>query len=79
MRVLVVDDNVDAAEVMGELLAALDYVAMVAHDGVSALALVAARRPSVALIDIGLPVIDGHELARRLRAQSGARASSSLP
>jgi PAS domain S-box-containing protein len=73
-RVLVVDDNVDAAQMLHELLARLGHEAAVAHDGVAALAVAGAFQPDVAMLDIGLPVMDGYELARRLRAQRGASA-----
>jgi CheY-like chemotaxis protein len=68
-RILIVDDNVDAATVLSELLRALGNEVEVAHNGLRALA--AARRfePELALVDIGLPVMDGYELARRLREQ----------
>ncbi len=71
-RVLVVDDNVDAAELMTELLRSSGHDAISAPDGPTALRLVENFRPDVALLDIGLPVMDGFELARRLRAQFGA-------
>ena len=70
-RVLVVDDNVDAAQGLEELLARLGYVAAIAHDGPHALEVARAFRPEVAVLDIGLPVMDGYELARRLRATLG--------
>jgi len=66
-RVLVVDDNVDAAEMLAELLRASGYAAAVAHDGPVALELARNSPPDIVLIDIGLPVMDGYELARRLR------------
>jgi PAS domain S-box-containing protein len=70
-RVLVVDDNVDAARMLHELLARLGHQAAVAHDGAAALVVASAFLPDVAVLDIGLPVMDGYELARRLRAQRG--------
>jgi PAS domain S-box-containing protein len=73
-RVLVVDDNVDAARMLHELLAQLGHEAAVAHDGAAALAVAGAFQPDVAVLDIGLPAMDGYELARRLRAQRGASA-----
>jgi len=73
-RVLVVDDNVDAAEMLAELLRASGYAASVAHDGPVALELARSSPPDIVLIDIGLPVMDGYELARRLRGMlNGAR------
>ena len=68
LRVLVVDDNVDAAQMLGTLLEMNGYEVDVAYDGRSALASALHAPPDVALLDIGLPDIDGHELARRLRA-----------
>jgi signal transduction histidine kinase len=70
-RVLVVDDNRDAAELLAEALSAMGYTTRVAYDGPGALAEAAAFRPEVAILDIGLPVMDGYELARRLREQPG--------
>jgi PAS domain S-box-containing protein len=67
-RVLIVDDNDDAAETLAEALRQSGHDVRVAHDGPSALALAAGYLPEVALLDIGLPVMDGYELARRLRA-----------
>lgn len=68
LRVLVVDDNVDAAESMAMLLEADGHQVFVAHDGASAWEHVLAELPGVCLLDIGLPDIDGHALARRIRA-----------
>lgn len=70
-RILVVDDNVDAAESLAETLTDLGYTTCVAYDGPSALAAAAKFTPDVALLDIGLPVMDGFELAGRLRAGRG--------
>ena len=67
LRVLVVDDNVDAAQTLGELLAVMGHEPVVVHDGASALRAVQTFTPEVAFLDIGLPVIDGYELAKRLR------------
>jgi signal transduction histidine kinase len=66
-RVLVVDDNEDAATMMVELLRMAGHVAVYAHDGPTALRMAAEFAPDVALLDIGLPVMDGFELARQLR------------
>jgi signal transduction histidine kinase/DNA-binding response OmpR family regulator len=68
LRVLIVDDNEDAAEMLLGALSELGYSARSAHDGPSALRTAAAFAPQIALLDIGLPVMDGYELARRLRA-----------
>jgi len=69
LRLLVVDDNVDAAEMLATLLEMNGYTVSVEFDGASGLATALREQPAVALLDIGLPDIDGHELARRLRAQ----------
>jgi signal transduction histidine kinase/DNA-binding response OmpR family regulator len=66
-RVLVVDDNVDAADLVVATLSALGHEAVAAHDGPSALGLASSMRPHLAILDIGLPVMDGYELARRIR------------
>ncbi len=65
-RVLVVDDNSDAAEMLAEYLDAVGYEVRVAHDGPSAIEVAAEFRPATALLDIGLPVMDGYELAEKL-------------
>ena len=70
-RVLVVDDNIDAAESLGRMLQLMGNQVRTAHDGPSALAAAADFIPEVVLLDIGLPGMDGHEVARRLRLLSG--------
>ncbi len=72
-RVLVVDDNVDAAELLSEVLRSLGHEVMVAHDGPQALEALRSFRAEVGLLDIGLPVMDGLELARRIREQGGGK------
>jgi signal transduction histidine kinase len=74
-RVLVVDDNHDAAESLAQLVELFGHDAVVAHDGPSAVAVVRARRPDVVLCDLGLPGMDGYEVAPALRAAGadGAR------
>ena len=71
-RILVVDDNDDAATTLAIALEQLGYVVETAYDGPSALEKAHAFRPDVALLDIGLPVMDGYELAARLRELGGA-------
>jgi signal transduction histidine kinase len=66
-RVLVVDDNVDAADTLADILRDLGYEIRTAYDGPSALKVAKAFRPNVCLVDIGLPVMDGYELTQRLR------------
>ena len=68
-RVLVVDDNEDAAELLALALEALGYVVAVAPDALQALKIAGDLAPDIALLDIGLPVMDGYELAERLTAQ----------
>ncbi len=67
-KILIVDDNKDAAEVLGEALEASGYETLVAFDAPAALEVVDDFQPDVMLIDIGLPVMDGYDLARQLRA-----------
>ena len=68
-RVLVVDDNADAADTLADVLRKVGYDVAVAHDAPQALDIAAKFRPAIALLDIGLPVMDGYELARHLREQ----------
>jgi signal transduction histidine kinase len=70
LRLLVVDDNQDAAESLGLLLEMTGNDVRTVHDGPSALAAVEGFKPSVVLLDIGMPGMDGYEVARRLRGQS---------
>ena len=70
-RILVVDDNLDALELLTEALRLKGHDIHGAADAASALALATSVNPQVALLDIGLPAIDGYELARRLRALPG--------
>jgi signal transduction histidine kinase len=73
--VMIVDDNVDAAQSLAEVLRLLGTSVVVAHDGAQALAIAAAEGPAeVVLLDIGLPELDGYEVAREWRRRFG-RAS----
>jgi len=74
LRVLVVDDNVDSAESLAEVLEMGGHELRVAHDGPSALAVADDFRPQAIVLDIGLPGLTGHEVARRLRAEPWGRA-----
>jgi PAS domain S-box-containing protein len=65
-RVLVVDDNVDAATALGVLLQSLGHETCVVHDGLEALKMAVEFRPDIVLLDIGMPGLDGYEVARRL-------------
>ncbi|HEY6066306.1 MAG TPA: PAS domain S-box protein [Thermoanaerobaculia bacterium] len=68
LRVLLVDDNADSADGLAMLLELQGHETRVAYDGESALETAKSFRPHVALLDIGMPLMDGYELARRLRA-----------
>lgn len=72
-KILVVDDNEDAAETLSLLLTSLGHVVHVAHSGPEALEIVEAFGPETVFLDIGLPSMDGYEVARRLRAMTGLR------
>lgn len=73
-RILVVDDNEDSAESMAILLRLWGHHVNVSHDGPSAIEAAATHRPEVVFLDIGLPGMDGYEVARRLREQQDGRA-----
>ena len=66
-RVLVVDDNIDAANSLAELLRFSDHIVQVAYDPFVALQMVTQFKPEILILDIGLPGMDGYELARRVR------------
>ncbi len=70
-RVLVVDDNVDAADSLGMLLRLSGQQVRVAYDGPTALALAPEFQPEVVILDLGMPSMDGFAVARRLRSQPG--------
>jgi PAS domain S-box-containing protein len=72
-RLLVVDDNADAADTLAVLLRRLGTEVRVAHDGPGALAAFERYRPDAVLVDIGMPGMDGYEVARRLRSQPAGR------
>ena len=69
VRVLVVDDHVDAADALARLLKRRSCEVRVAHDGPGGIALAREFRPEVLLLDLGLPGLDGYEVARTLRAE----------
>jgi CheY-like chemotaxis protein len=69
MKVLVVDDNQDAATTLSMLVELLGHDVRTAHDGMEALDLAAAFVPDVVLLDLGMPRMDGYETCRRIRAQ----------
>lgn len=70
-RVLIVDDDVDAAEALGELLSDSGHEVATAHDGPQALDRARLCRPDVVLLDITMPEMDGYEVARRMRDDLG--------
>jgi CheY-like chemotaxis protein len=67
LRVLVIEDNPDAAETLGDLLALFGHQAEIAHTGADGLDVARRRPPDVVLCDIGLPEMDGYAVARELR------------
>jgi CheY-like chemotaxis protein len=73
-RILIVDDNEDARFLLSEILVAVGHEVRMAGDGVGALDLMKGFTPEVAILDIGLPVMDGYELATRLRETMATRA-----
>jgi CheY-like chemotaxis protein len=75
LRILVVDDNLDAARALGTLLGLLGHQVTLAPDGPEALALIPAANPELVLIDIGLPKMDGYALAAAIRGAGLHRAA----
>jgi CheY-like chemotaxis protein len=69
LRILVVDDNLDAAEALAMLLKETGHDVRTAHDGPAALDAALDLRPNVVLLDIGLPGMDGYEVSRKMRQQ----------
>jgi DNA-binding response OmpR family regulator len=75
IRVLVVDDNVDAADSLSLFLKVAGYQTRVAYDGRTAVEMAEILKPAVVLLDLGLPYLNGHEVARRLRALPWGRSA----
>ncbi|AFL72358.1 ATP-binding protein [Thiocystis violascens] len=75
-RILVVDDNRDAANSLAALLELKGGAVHVAYDGPSALAVMDELRPNLAILDLGMPGMDGHEVARRIRARPECRETT---
>ncbi|MEW4567045.1 PAS domain S-box protein [Tautonia sp. JC769] len=73
-RLLLVDDHQDAARTLGKLLTLSGLEVQLAYDGASAIERVATFQPEVVVLDIGLPDMDGYEVARRIRKQPGGPA-----
>ena len=71
--ILLVEDHADAREALQALLELEGYEVVTAAEGLAALEIARAKHPDIALIDIGLPGLDGYEVARRLRAAEGSR------
>src|ERR1700692_1386572 len=76
IRVLIVDDNVDAADSLAQFLNLAGYQTRVAYDGRTAVEIAEILEPAVVLLDLGLPYLNGHEVARRLRALPWGRTAS---
>jgi CheY-like chemotaxis protein len=70
LRVLIVDDNIDAAAALEMLVQESGHKTWMAHTGPTALAAALEHQPDVMLLDLGLPGIDGYEVAQRIRQQS---------
>ena len=73
LRILVVDDNVDSARTLARLLKLLGHETCMAHDGGQAVEVAERHRPQLMLLDIGLPVMNGYEVARAIREQTWGR------
>jgi two-component system CheB/CheR fusion protein len=69
MKIVLVDDNDDLRTMVGFLLRGLGHDVMEATEGMSGLTLLRSERPELAIIDIGLPNLDGHQLVRQFRAE----------
>lgn len=72
-RILIVDDNRDAAESLSMLLQMSQHDTFIAHDGEQAIASAAEIEPEVMLVDIGLPKLDGYQVAREIRTRPGGK------
>ena len=72
-RVLIVEDNQDAGEMYRILIELAGHEVLLAQDGTVGLELLKSARPDIALLDIGLPGMDGYEVARRFRAEADGR------
>ena len=74
LRVLIVEDNLDAAEMLQFAVSHLGHVTRLAHDGAAAITAARQFRPDVIFLDIGLPIMDGYAVARTLRAHAGVHS-----
>jgi PAS domain S-box-containing protein len=68
-RIVIVDDNLDSADSLAMLLEITGNQTFMAHDGMEAIEVIEQQRPEVVLLDIGLPLLNGHEVCRRIREQ----------
>ncbi len=73
-RILVVEDQADNRQILRDMLASTDYEMTEAEDGEQALAAVAQHRPDLILMDIQLPILDGYEATRRIKADPALRS-----
>jgi two-component system CheB/CheR fusion protein len=71
LRVLIADDNEDAADMLAMILGSKGHEVRVAHDGLEAVSSAVAFLPDVALLDIGMPELDGHQVAAQIRRLAG--------
>jgi len=72
LRVLIADDNEDAADMLAMILDSKGHEVRVAHDGLEAVSSAEAFAPDVALLDIGMPELDGHQVAEKIRKMAGS-------
>jgi two-component system, cell cycle response regulator DivK len=73
-RILVVEDQPDNPQIMRDMLAPTDYEIAEAENGEQAMTAIAKQRPDLVLMDIQLPIIDGYEATRRIKADASLRA-----
>jgi len=73
-RILVIEDQEDNRQILRDLLTSADFEVIEAEDGVAGVAAAAAQRPDLILMDIQLPLLDGYEATRRIKADPALRA-----